>query len=174
MQRKWLLMALVFFSVLGIGLFVGKVKDSDRIIKMYERQNFTLLDDSGGFFRLSDFPKEKKLLLIFTPDGILPPDVVPFFQFSKFLPRLQKEKIDVALITRTNKEIVKNFKQAAKFPERILLDESGTVGKLIGVWPDPTPVDYWSYALTDANFKLYWLTTTKQILGVDEILSHNR
>lgn len=167
---KWILAILVLLGVSGIGLFVGKWKNSDSVSQMYSRQDFSLLDDSGAIFRLKDLPKEKKLLLIFTPDGLPPIEVVAFFNFSQNLFKLQKLGIEVVLITRTNREIVRNFKLAAKFPGRILLDPSGSIGKLVGVWPEPTPVDYWAYALVDSNFKGFWLTTNKVLFSIDDVL----
>ncbi len=60
------------------------------------------------------------------------------------------------LVARTNREIARNFKRASHFEGRMLLDPSGTVGRLAGVWPGLEPVEHWGYVLTDRSFQLYW------------------
>ncbi|RYZ96513.1 MAG: redoxin domain-containing protein, partial [Proteobacteria bacterium] len=125
---RWLGLAFIVLAVIGGGLYVGKQREGDYIKKMYERTDFTLLDDDNEFFRLKDFPKEKLLLLVFTPD-ILSPELVDTFRvFSKKVPALRAKGVEVMMVSRANREILHNFRSSVYFPGRVLIDTSGTVG----------------------------------------------
>ncbi len=164
---KWILLAVCALFAIGGGLILGKVREKDYIGQLYSRATFTLLDDTGAFFDLAKFPEGKKLLLVFTPDGIPPSTVKPFYEFSRQLKKLAD--MEVVLVTRTNREIARNFKTAAHFPGRMLLDPSGTVGRLAGIWPGMEPVEHWGYVLTDRSFQLYWGTVEKAPIGFQQL-----
>lgn len=166
-KGKWIWLALTAVLVAGAGLIFGNFLNKDYLDQLYNRGDFVLLDQQGEFFQLSKFPENKLLLLVFTPDGIPPADVEPMYRFARHIPKL--EGVEVMLITRTNREIVKNFGAAAHFKGRILIDASGTVGRIVGIWPSQEPVGHWGYALIDRDFRTYWVTTASRILTYDEV-----
>jgi len=169
-RYRWVLI-LVCFAMAAIGgLFFGKWKEKDSISRMYARTDFTLLTDKGEFFQLSKLSKDKLLLLVFTPDELSPKLVKAFHQFFIELPRIEKLGIEVKMITRTNREIARNFKQAAGFDRDLLIDTSGTVGRNLGIWPDLQPVDTWGYGLLNSQMQLFWAATDTQPMTVSEII----
>ena len=152
------------------GLFFGKWKEKDSISKMYARTDFTLLTEKGELFQLSKFPKEKLLMLVFTPDELSPKLVKIFHQFALELPRLEKLGIEVKMISRTNREIARNFKEAARFDRDLLVDTSGSVGRNLGIWPDLQPVETWGYVLMNSQIQLFWAATDTHPMTVSEII----
>lgn len=158
----------------GGGLLLGKFKEKDYIAQLYRRQDFTLLDSQGNFFQLAKFPEEKLLLLVFTPDGIHPVFVKAFRELSSHLKELSALDVEVMLITRTSREIARNFKEAAQFQSTLLLDPSGTVGRNIGIWPSPEPVNFWGYALIDNRLQVYWTKTNNYPLNFAQIMTELR
>lgn len=166
-NHRFLIYGCITLAVAAAGLYVGKNREGDYLGALYERRDFTLLDDQGNFFHLAKQPADKKLLLVFTPDGIPPPHVKPFYDFSRQLP--QWKDVTVILVTRTNAEVAKNFKRAASFPNPLLLDMGGTVGRIAGVWESPDPVSYWGYSLIDNAFRVYWKTASRVPLSVKEL-----
>lgn len=155
-RRRWFLLLLAG-SITGIaGMIIGKIKEKETLSRLYERHDFTLLDDSGNFFQLSSLPKGELALLVFTPDGIPTDTVKPFFDFSLHLAELRARGVEVFLVSRTNREIMKNFKRAARFDAPALYDPSGTVGRLTGAWPGYQLVSDWSYVLIDSSLQLIW------------------
>jgi peroxiredoxin len=170
-KYRWLL---IFFAALvtaGGGLYLGKLKEKDYLGRMYERRDFTLLDDGGNFFQLSKFPKNKLLLLVFLPDGLPPSLVKDFRAFSRNLVELRNLDVETLLISRSNKEVARNFKEASGFKRPLLWDPSGTVGRLVGIWPSPLPVSHWGYALLDNRFQVYWVRVSKQPLPYPKLLA---
>jgi peroxiredoxin len=148
---------------------VGKLREKDFIGSLYARRDFTLVDDQGKFFTLSELPERELLLLIFTPDGISPRTVAPFRAFGQHLPEFTRQGVRVALVSRTNREIARNFKAAAHFTSRLLIDTSGTVGRLIGIWPTGMAADYWGYALVDREMNVYWAKTEQQPMSFERV-----
>ncbi len=167
---KWYGVFVSLFLVCGAGLMLGKFREKDYLSALYERRDFTLLDDRGDFFRLNSMSEKKLALLVFTPDGIPVEMVKPFAEFSRHVDDLQKQGIETYLVSRTNREIVKNFKYASRFPERLLLDTGGTVGRNAGVWPSVEPVSYWAYALVDREFHVLWLKTHEFPLPYEQLI----
>lgn len=167
LKGKWIWLVLTAVLVAGSGFLLGNFQNKDYVARIYDRSDFILLDHEGEFFQLSKFPANKLLLLVFTPDGIPPADVKPMYQFARNVPKL--EGVEVMLITRTNREIVKNFRAASHFEGKILVDASGTVGRILGIWPSQESVSHWGYALIDREFRGYWVTTTPRILTFDEV-----
>jgi peroxiredoxin len=170
-KYRWLLIFIAALITAGGGLYIGKIKEKDYMGRMYERRDFTLLDDGGNFFQLSKFPKDKLLLLIFLPDGVPPSLVKDFRMFSKNLDELHRLDVETMMITRSNKEVARNFKEASGFAKPLLWDPSGTVGRLVGIWPNPLPVSHWGYALMDNRFQVYWVNVTKQPLTYPTLLA---
>jgi peroxiredoxin len=158
-KYRWFIVIFVALITGAAGLMTGKLKEKDYLGQLYARSDFTLLDDQNEFFQLSKFPSARLLLLIFTPDTLHPKLVKPFAEFSRHLNEFKAMGIDVMMITRTNREIARNFKEAARFSSRLLIDNSGTVGRNIGVWPDANPVKTWGYVLMDNKLQVYWATT---------------
>jgi peroxiredoxin len=148
---------------------VGKRREGEFLSKMYARTDFTLLDDDNEFFRLKDFPKEKLLLLVFTPDGLSPSLVETFRAFSARVKDLRAKGVEVMMVSRTNRDTVHNFRNSVFFPGRVLIDTSGTVGRNIGIWDNFLPVDYWGYALVDGSSHVYWTTREPRPLTYDEV-----
>lgn len=153
---KILVVVAVTILTMGGGLLFGKLKEKDYLDKMYQRRNFTLLDEKGDFFELKKFPESKLLLLIFTPDELLPAWVTDFTKFSSERRKLEKLGVKTVLVTRINREVARNFKFATRFDGSLLLDSSGTVGRLAGIWDDFQGANYWGYALVDNHFRVYW------------------
>jgi len=170
-KYRWFFFALITLGVAAGGLWLGKSKEGDYMSRLYARQDFTLLDDQNEFFQLSKFPSSRLLLLIFTPDSLHPDLVKPFREFAKTLREFQGLGIDIHMITRTIREIARNFKEAARFNGRLLLDNSGTVGRNIGVWPDNNPVGTWAYALMDNKLQVYWAEAYGQPLTFKELMA---
>lgn len=170
-RYRWLL---IFFAALvtaGGGLFLGKMKEKDYVGEMYARKDFTLMDDQGELFQLAKFPPNKLLLLIFTPDGLPPGQVKPFREFSRKLGELKRLDVESMMVTRTNREVARNFKESAGFPSRMLVDSSGTVGRLVEIWPRPDAVSYWGYALVDNRLHVYWAATSPAPMEYGRLLA---
>jgi peroxiredoxin len=157
-RLRWIFFVMVGLVVATVGLKLGKTKEGEYIDALYARSDFTLIDDADEFFTLKDFPKEKLLLLLFTPDVLNPEVAIAMRPFSSHLKDLQKRGVETMLVTRTNREVARNFKYSAQFRGRMLVDLSGTVGKNIGAWPMPPPSYSWGYALIDNQMRVYWLT----------------
>jgi len=168
---RWLIMIFIALSTVAAGLVVGKLKEKDYVGQLYARTDFTLLDETGDFFQLSKLPETRLLLLVFTPDSIHPRLVKIFQEFSARLPELKNIGIDTKMITRTNREIARNFKEASRFPGRLLIDTSGTVGRNIGIWPDMNPVAHWGYALMDNKMQVFWATVEAQPISFDGLMT---
>lgn len=154
---KWFFAVFVLLATGAAGLLIGKSKEAGYMRSLYERRDFTLLDDSGNFFSISSLPEKKLALLIFTPDGIPVSAVKPMYEFSLHLGELKKMGIETMMISRTNRDIAKNFKHAARFPERLLIDTGGTVGRNTGIWEEPGPANFWGYALLNRHNEVLWL-----------------
>lgn len=167
---KWALVVIGLLLAAGSGLIVGKMREGDFIAQMYERKDFILLDDNGDFFHLKKVPQDRKVLLIFTPDLLRVDFALPFAEFAKFLPELKEKGVDPLLITRISKDIVANFKRSTRFSGRILLDPSGTVGKLTGAWPGSEAVRDWGYVLLDNQFKVHWAARSAKPLQYTELV----
>lgn len=165
---RWIFLAFIVVVIAAMGIIFGKIRGAGFIEQMYERKNFTLLDDKGDFFELKNLPEKRFALLIFTPDAIPTNMVQPLYDFGKTKEFFQVKNIELILVTRTNSEIVKNFKRASKFPGRLLIDTSGTVGKIAGVWEDKVAI-HWSYILTDNKFHIYWQEKSPQVLSLREV-----
>jgi peroxiredoxin len=174
MRAKWYYFAVALVLVCGAGLVFGKVKERDYLGSLYERHDFTLLDDEGEFFRLGTLPAKTLALLVFTPDGIPPETVKPFYEFGRHLDDLRGKGIEPFLVSRTSREIVKNFKHASHFRARLLLDVGGSVGRNAGVWPGLRPVTTWGYALADREFHVLWLATSDQPMAYEQLLEELR
>jgi peroxiredoxin len=171
-KYRWVFMAVAALVTATAGLMVGKFKEGDYLSRLYARTDFTLLDDQEEFFQLSKFPSSRLLLLVFTPDEIHPALVAPFRAFSERLEDLERLGVDVMMITRTNREVVRNFMIAARFPSRLLLDTSGTVGRNVGVWQDLNPALHWGYALMDSSLRVYWTAASgRKPYSYDELVA---
>lgn len=168
-RLKWFFVAFVVLATAAAGLFLGKSKEGEYLNSLYARRDFTLLDDSGDFFTLSSLPEKTLLLLVFTPDGIPVDSVGPLHVFSRHLGDLKGMGIETMLISRTNRDIVQNFKRAAGFPGRLLLDTGGTVGRIAGVWEGIEPASYWGYALVNQRFETLWLAKHNTPLSFTEL-----
>ena len=83
---------------------------------------------------------------------------------------LRAKGIEPFLVSRTNREIVKNFKRASRFGARILLDVGGTVGNIAGAWQQLQPVATWTYALVDREFRLLWVASADQPMAYDGLI----
>jgi|GEM_PF-3789072 len=156
-RYKWFFAVFALLATGAAGLLVGKSKEAGYIKSLYERRDFTLLDDSGNFFSISSMPEKTLALLIFTPDGIPVAAVKPMYEFSLRLDDLRKMGIETMLISRTNRDIAKNFKNAARFPARLLLDTGGTVGRNAGIWDEPGAANFWGYVLVNRHNEVLWM-----------------
>jgi len=156
LQNKWFLLGCMALVTGTGGLVMGKLREKDYISSLYERRDFTLLDDKNEFFHLNSLPEKTLALLVFTPDGIPVDTVKPMFEFGRHLDDFRKQGVEPLLVSRTNREIARNFKRAARFEARMLVDIGGFVGQNAGIWEGAAPVAYWGYALVDRNFRVYW------------------
>ncbi|MGZ3694992.1 MAG: hypothetical protein ACXWQO_12595 [Bdellovibrionota bacterium] len=168
-KRIYFLLGIVALCVAISGLMVGRQREKAYLEALETHHDFTLIDDADDFFRLNSLPKDERLLLIFTPDGIPTNTVKAFFDFSLHLSDLAKDKIRVRLVTRTNRDIVANFKRAAHFDERVLLDVGGTVGSAAGAWTMLNPTTQWTYVLTDSQFHIFWRKAAEAPLSYEQI-----
>jgi peroxiredoxin len=168
-RRIYFVLGICALVVAMAGLIVGKKKEQAYIEALETHHDFTLLDDTDDLFQLNKFPANERLLLIFTPSGIPTNTVKPFYEFSRHLGDFAKAGIRVKMVTRTNREIVANFKRAARFDERVLLDVGGVVGRSAGAWPSIDPVTYWTYVLTDRQFKIHWTKMSEAPLSYEEV-----
>lgn len=169
-KSRWVLVAVATLITATAGLVLGKMKEKNYLGGLYARTDFTLLDDKGEFFQLSKVSPSRLLLLIFTPDAIHPSLVRPFREFSGHLEDLKRLGIDVLMVTRTNREIARNFKEASQFSSRLLVDTSGSVGKNLGIWADLNPVGYWGYALIDNKMRVFWAFSESRPMSYDELI----
>jgi len=168
-KYKWFFMVAVLL-VTGLGgMLLGKSKEADYLKSLYERRDFTLLDDAGNFFSISSLPEKTLALLVFTPDGIPLDSVKPIYRFSLHLEDLKKMGIETMMVSRTNREIVKNFKQAARFPAPLLLDTGGTVGRNTGIWEGAEAVAYWGYVLVNRRNEVLWLARENEPMEFEKL-----
>jgi peroxiredoxin len=156
-RYKWYFVIFAILATGAAGLLLGKSREADYMRSLYERRDFTLLDDGGNFFSISSLPEKTLALLIFTPDGIPVDAVKPMYEFGLHVEELRKMGIEAMLISRTNRDIAKNFKHAARFPARLLLDTGGTVGRNSGIWEEPGPAAFWGYVLLNRHNEVLWL-----------------
>jgi peroxiredoxin len=170
-RLKWYIFAFLTMAVCAAGLGFGKAKEQEVLSSFYERHDFTLLDDQGEFFRLSSLPERDLALLVFTPDGIPTNTVKPFYDFGRHLEDLRSQGIETFLVSRTNRDIVRNFKRASHFGARLLLDSSGTVGRIAGAWETTVPSVTWAYALVDRTFHVLWLANSDNPMAYDRLES---
>ncbi len=168
-RYKWFFMVFILLATGVAGLFLGKTKEADYMKSLYERRDFTLLDDDGNFFSISSLPEKTLVLLIFTPDGIPVSSVKPLNELSRKLDELKKMGIEAILISRTNREIVRNFKRAAQFPTRLLLDTGGTVGRNLGVWDGTGAAEYWGYVLVNRHNEVLWMARQEYPKSFEQI-----
>jgi peroxiredoxin len=166
---KWYLVAAGLMVVAIAGLGFGKLREGGTIASLYERHDFTLLDDQGDFFRLGSLSDRTLALLVFTPDGIPVSTVKPFYEFGKHVGDLRAQGIEPFLVSRTNRDIVRNFKRGAHFGARLLLDTGGTVGRNAGVW-DFAPVSTWAYALVDRTFHVLWRADSDEPMAYEQLM----
>lgn len=166
---KWLFAVFALLATAAAGLYLGKSKEGEYLTSLYSRRDFTLIDDAGEFFTLSSIPEKKLLLLLFTPDGIPIESVRPIYEFSRHLGDLKQMGIETMLISRTNRDVVKNFKEAARFPTKLLLDTGGTVGRNAGVWEGFDVANYWGYALVNRHFETLWLSKHESPLSFEDL-----
>lgn len=152
-----------------VGLILGKRSEKDYLANLYARRDFTLLDDAGDFFSLSKMPARTLALLVFTPDGIPVSAVKPFHEFAGHVADLRKMGIETLLVSRTNREIVRNFKNAARFPSRLLLDTGGTVGRNAGIWDGFEAAPYWGYVLVNNQFEVLWSDRADSVLTYEQL-----
>jgi peroxiredoxin len=153
---SWLAMAAAILVAGGAGLMYGKLKEKDYLASMNTFHDFTLLDDQGEFFHLNELPASSLALLIFTPDGIPTNNVKPFSDFFRHAEGLKAEGLEIVVISRSNREIVRNFLRATRFPVRFLVDAGGSVGLNLGAWSNIQPSREWSYILVDRKLQVYW------------------
>lgn len=173
-RLKWYALAMALMLVAGGGLMFGRYKEKDYIGGLYARSDFTLLDDAGEFFRLNSLSPKTLALLVFTPDGIPTQAVEPFYAFGRHVDDLRARGIEPFLVSRTHKDIAKNFKRAAHFTARLLLDAGGSVGRNAGVWQGTMPSTTWSYALVDREFHVLWNASADAPIAYDQLMEELR
>lgn len=166
-RTKWYVLGLCAFLSAAAGLKYAKEREKEFLGRLYSRKNFTLLDDRGNIFELA---KQKDyILLVFTPDGLPPADVKPMRTFAEHRSKFKDSKIQLVMITRTNREIARNFRDGARFPGILLTDPSGSVGKWLDIWKDPNPVDYWAFTLINNKLDLLWGEASREIPNAAEM-----
>lgn len=165
----WVTLGMAALCAAGGGFVLGKIKERQFLESAGGKRDFMLLDDEGEFFRLAELPAGRLALLVFTPDGLPTDAVKPFFEFSRHVRELERRGVEVLLVSRTNREIVRNFKRAAGFTARYLVDAGGAVGRAAGFWPGPEPVGEWGYALVDRDFRVFWAANGEFPLSYDRI-----
>ncbi len=170
MRSKWIYFTVALLVVCTAGLVVGKLREGDYLTALYARHDFTLLDTDGNFFHLGDTPERTLVLLVFTPDLMPREASLPIYGFGRHVDDLRQRGIETALVTRLNRDIALNFQHASRYPGRVLLDPTGTVGKLAGAWQPGTEKE-WSYALVDRTFRVLWFASSEQPLRYEELLT---
>jgi peroxiredoxin len=158
-RLKWYAFAISLMLVCAVGLLLGKTREKDYLSALYERRDFTLLDDQNEFFRLNSLPAKTLALLVFTPDGIPVDEVKEFYDFGIHLLDLRAQGIETMLVSRVNRDIAANFKRATGFKGRLLVDTGASVSRNAGVW-NGNPVAVWSYSLVDREFHVLWEATS--------------
>jgi peroxiredoxin len=167
-RLKWYAFAVSLMAVCAAGLVLGKTRERDYLGALYERHNFTLLDDQNEFFELNSLPTKKLALLVFTPDGIPTDTVKEFYPFGVHLGDLKAQGIETFLVTRVSREIVANFKRVTRFSGRVLLDVGGTVSRNAGVWNGNITLA-WNYALVDREFRVLWQASSERPLSYEQL-----
>ena len=156
--------------VCTLGLLLGKSREHEYLSALYERRDFTLLDDHNEFFSLSSLPAKKLALLVFTPDGIPTDEVKEFFDFGIHVGDLRAQGIETFLVSRVNRDIVANFSRATRFPGRVLLDTGASVSRNAGVWTG-NPLGTWAYVLADREFHVLWEATSERPMSYAMLVS---
>lgn len=166
---KWYVFAACLMIVCTGGLILGKNRERDYLGALYERRDFTLLDDQNEFFRLNSLPAKKLALLVFTPDGIPTDTVKEFYDFGLHLGDLRAKGIETFLVSRVNRDIVANFKRASHFSGRTLLDVGGSVSRNAGVWNGSVTLT-WAYVLVDREFHILWQATSERPMSYEQLV----
>ncbi len=164
-----LTVALVVIAIIGGGHYLWTQKKDSVFLEMDTVRSITLLQDDGKFFSSNAFPAGRKILFIFTPDIISPSEVKAFANLANATPILEKKNIELILVSRVHKDIVKNFKYAAPFSGKLLLDASGTLGRLYGAWPGMNPVLQWHYVITDRSLRPESKFSSPNALGFSDL-----
>lgn len=172
LTKNFKLLALIVGCVVAAGAgqvyWMGK---KDKVMEeLYSRKGFMLLDDKGAIFRTASIKHDERLLLIFTPDILQQKDVRPLWELGKKLNAIEKKNVEVALISRVDKDIVRNFARAARWPAQILFDPSGSVGRLTHAWPGIASVKNWGISIVDKDFRVYWTLTADEVIPAEELL----
>lgn len=169
-KGRWVIILTVCALLVAMaGLVVGRRKEKAYLASMNTHGDFMLMDDTENFFELSKMPAGKRLLMIFTPDGIPTNSVAAFHAFSRHLTDFAKQGIEVKLVSRTNKDIVMNFREAARFEGRVLFDVGGTVGRIATAWPTNNLVNDWTYILTDNKFNILYGARAPEPMSYEEL-----
>ena len=169
-KRRIGIVSVLIMVVVG-GLIFGRVKEATYLPMLNERKDFLLQDYKGEFFHLSKMPKEKVYLLIFTPDEIFQKSVGPMAEFNLALKQIREKKVEVVWITRTNRDIVLNFRSACGFPGTLLIDMGGTVGKRFDLWPTIDTVRTWGYALVNSEGEVFKTLRSENVLTAQEVIN---
>lgn len=164
-----LAIVLVVVAVVGAGHYVWTQKKEAVFLQMDTVREITLLQDDGKFFLSRNFPAGRKILFVFTPDILPPSEVKNFYELSQGIPAMEKRNIEVILVSRIHPDIIKNFKNAARFPGKLLLDASGTLGRLYGAWPSPAAVLPWHYVVTDKSLQPGVKFSSPEALGFADV-----
>jgi len=166
MTRKLPIILLTFVMAAG-AIWAGNMywnqKKGDFFRRLYARKSFTLIAGDGKIFDTKDFPKDKRILLIFTPDTIPVSAVKPFRFLLRDLQRSRGGGIYLAVTSRVHEDIVRNFLHAAGFTGKVLLDPSGSLGRYLGAWPSMEPAQDWTFVLVDHELKAKWAVAKKEV-----------
>lgn len=175
-KNLWITLAAVLcaIAVIGAGNYLWKLKKEDVLKKMNTVKDFSLLDAEGKFFQFSKTPADQKILFIFTADHPTQEDVNSLFTLSKKEESFAKKKIQLILISRGHVDTIKNFRKASRFHGPLLLDASGSVGRIFGAWPTIAESPMWLSVLTDNGMHVYWRKigkTAPDFSALSEILN---
>ena len=164
---------LFLFLVGGIltvtaGTVIWNQKKGPYLEALYERSSFILLDDQNNFYGTKDIKEGERLFLVFVPDAIESRYIGELHKFAGDLDILRSKKIAVALVARLPPDSIRNLKRLAQFPGRALLDPSGSLGRVTGIWPDMEPVRTWGYVMIDKNLHVLWAARADHLLSFAE------
>ncbi len=157
------LCTLCVIATLFAGNWYWNRQKGDFFRRLYGRGSFSLLDGDGKIFNTHDLPANQKVLFVFTPDGIPVSAVKPFRVFVKEIEREEEGKLQLVVVSRVHKDIVKNFLRAARFHGRLLLDPSGGLGRYLGARDSLESTHDWTVVLSDHDLKVTWSSSGKEV-----------
>lgn len=157
-RTVWLFVfALGALVTVGFGVRFWRAREGEFLRKMQKPAHFLLVDTEGRVFDSQKSPQRRLQLYIFLPNGLRPSDVTSLSAFGTDFRARWQDAMEGFWVSRINKDFLLNTVRASHWQGRVLLDPSGTTGRIFGFWKNITEDDGWHYVLLEGS--------TQQLVG---------